>query len=677
MPAKPAATIVKPGWHDPTFVVVKFQDGLRIRAQQGALTDFGLGTLAPAANVLASIPGARWKPSHSAPEAKLDEWRDKAEQNLGRQVADLNLQFNLELPAGADASAVCDQLNALAIVELAKPIELPPPPPVPGSFVDEQVYLDPATAGIGAEPVWVMPGGTGAGVRICDIEYSWNLNHQDLPAVTLLGPASEDPFNDNDHGTAVLGELVSQPNGFGTTGICAASTMFIAGARTGGVYDVGAAITNALTTLVNGDVILIEQQIRGPNWIDDTTQFGLVPVEWDSNYYNAIVLAVGVGVIVVEAAGNGSQNLDGAEYNVGHAPFLLANDSGAIIVGAGARPGGSTTDRSRLGFSNFGATVDLQGWGEGVTTTGYGFRYNAEGVDLLYTGSFSGTSSASPIVTGACVLTRSIYRAATGTWLTPAQVRSALIATGSPQQSGANPASENIGPRPNIQAALNNLLGNRPPDARCRNRSIPVNANCCATVTAADIDNGSSDPDPGQPVTICITAVDGVPQNCVDSVFLCGTGARTFTLSVTDPLGITSTCNAQVTLIDTTPPSITCPPGLTIECDEPRDPSNTGSATATDNCGVSGIVFNDVITNQICTHTFTINRTWTASDAAGNTASCLQLIQVVDTTPPVITCPPDIRVPFGNKICDSAVQDWLDSTTATDNCDPDVAIVND
>ncbi|MGE0482281.1 MAG: HYR domain-containing protein, partial [Phycisphaerae bacterium] len=67
-----------------------------------------------------------------------------------------------------------------------------------------------------------------------------------------------------------------------------------------------------------------------------------------------------------------------------------------------------------------------------------------------------------------------------------------------------------------------------------------------------------------------------------------------------------------------------------------------------------------------------------ARDCCENPAmQCLATVDVIDDIPPVITCPPDIRVPFGNKICDSAVQDWLDSTTATDNCDPDVAIVND
>jgi uncharacterized repeat protein (TIGR01451 family) len=41
---------------------------------------------------------------------------------------------------------------------------------------------------------------------------------------------------------------------------------------------------------------------------------------------------------------------------------------------------------------------------------------------------------------------------------------------------------------------------------------------------------------------------------------------------------------------------------------------------------------------------YVIQRTWRATDACGNTASCVQRITVVDTVPPIITCEPDIRI---------------------------------
>lgn len=198
----------------------------------------------------------------------------------------------------------------------------------------------------------------------------------------------------------------------------------------------------AASTLSQGDIILIEQQLTGP--------LGeYVPVEWQRHNYDAIVAAVGNGMVVVEAAGNGGQNLDAPAYstgNGGHYPFLPQNDSGAIIVGAG-----SPMALDRMEFSCFGSRVNLQGWGHSVFTTGYGEWYSAEGRNLHYTCCFSGTSSASPIVASACILLQANHRARYGVPLTPARVRAALIATGTAQ---SNPQSGHIGPLPNVPAAI-------------------------------------------------------------------------------------------------------------------------------------------------------------------------------------------------------------------------------
>ena len=161
----------------------------------------------------------------------------------------------------------------------------------------------------------------------------------------------------------------------------------------------------------------------------------------------------------MEAGANGRQDLDLPIYssaNNGHWPFLPWNDSGAILVGAGAVPasfGGSTTARSRLSFSNYGSTVDLQGWGERVWTLGYGDAYSIEGSRYYYTRG-SGTSVAAPIVASACALLQSAFKARTAAALSPAEVTQLLAATGSVQQSGINPASQKIGPLPNVTAAI-------------------------------------------------------------------------------------------------------------------------------------------------------------------------------------------------------------------------------
>ena len=325
-------------------------------------------------------------------------------------------------------------------------------------YESQQGYLNPATAtnGVNAKHAWTFPGGNGANVRIVDIEYSWNLQHNDI-AATLLGPAPVVPMNitNNHHGTAVLGVLGGNLDGVGITGIAWGSTLFAAAVSTGSNtnYNLAGAITTALARLRPGDIIVIEQQTEGPGAATNDW----VPSEWFKPTYDAIVTAVANEVIVVAAAGNGTNNLDAAIFNTGHAPFLPENDSGAILVGAGAAPGPS--ERSKLEFSNWGSAVDLQGWGEGVVTTGYGDLDSADGTNALYTAVFNGTSSATPIVAGAIAALQGIIRARSGGVQTigPLEMRAIFQATGSLQTG----SSQNIGPLPNLAAAIPLALANR------------------------------------------------------------------------------------------------------------------------------------------------------------------------------------------------------------------------
>jgi len=472
---KPTKSVVPRGY-DPRHVEVKFLDDLDIVIGPGGYpvdrSDQVLKSAAASA-VFETISraGGKWERLPGVSEQTMDSLRAHAQASLQRVIADMNTYFFLSVPDGVSAAEWMDRLNALPEVEIASPISLPMPPPVP-NYVDSQGYLDPATDGIDAEYAWPLLGGTGAGVTICDLEYSWNLNHQDLPFVATLIPpgyvASDPDADSNQHGTAVLGEMVSLNNGWGTTGAAYGATAVVAPVYLNGWRRIATVIPYVTDNLTPGDVILIEQQTMGPNYTGDPvgTQIGMVPVEWDLDTYAAILTAVGNGFHVVEAAGNGDQDLDDPTYvdNSGWGPFLEAYNSGAIIVGAGAAPntfGGTAVDRSRLTFpnwwgSNYGSRVDVQGWGERVMTTGYGDGYGiaeGESPNLYYTW-FSGTSSASPIVASAVALLESIYEQRTGLTLSPAIARSTLILTGSRQQVGTNPPTQRIGPRPNLRAAL-------------------------------------------------------------------------------------------------------------------------------------------------------------------------------------------------------------------------------
>lgn len=337
-------------------------------------------------------------------------------------------------------------------------------PPATPDFTTSQIYLNAAPAGIDARYAWTRTGGRGAGVKIIDCEWGWNFSHEDL-IQKQIGVVFGGNSASNNHGTAVLGEYSGDVNSLGITGICsdatAGASSFVnspSSART---------IREAADRLNAGDIILLEIHRPGPN-ATGSGQFGFIAIEWWPDDFAAIRYAVNKGIIVVEAAGNGAQDLDAAVYNTRPAnfpaswrnPFNPANPSShAVVVGAGAPPPGTHgrnhgMDRSRLGFSNYGRRVDCQGWGREVTSAGYG---NLQGgaQNLWYTETFSGTSSASPIVVGALVCVQGILKAQGSPVLTPIGAINLLRSTGSPQEdTPGRPKTQRIGNRPNLRQMI-------------------------------------------------------------------------------------------------------------------------------------------------------------------------------------------------------------------------------
>lgn len=312
------------------------------------------------------------------------------------------------------------------------------------SFESYQGYLAAAPHGIDGPAAW-RRGQRGKGVWFADIEGGWNAAHEDLPGERIAhvgGILIRDPAW-RAHGTAVLGEVVGKDNGKGVVGI-APEVERVFTSSIGGTT-VANAIDAAAKHLRAGDVLLIELQGAGPRggrW---------VPVEYWDDAYDAIAAATKRGVVVIEAAGNGAEDLDLSIYK---GKFdRTKRDSGAIMVGAGGPPRQGFNDRERLDFSNYGARVDVQGWGRKVATLDYGDLQNCAGADRHYTGEFSGTSSASPIVAGAAVIVEG-YAKERGGVLSPMQVRDLLRSTGTPQTGNTR---EQIGPRPDLARALSEL----------------------------------------------------------------------------------------------------------------------------------------------------------------------------------------------------------------------------
>ncbi|MFV8344448.1 gliding motility-associated C-terminal domain-containing protein, partial [Flavobacterium sp. XS2P39] len=115
-----------------------------------------------------------------------------------------------------------------------------------------------------------------------------------------------------------------------------------------------------------------------------------------------------------------------------------------------------------------------------------------------------------------------------------------------------------------------------------------------------------------------------------------GSYAITRTWTATDACGNASTASQTINLIDTTAPAIAAlPSASTISC--PETPQFT-QASATDDCGSAvTLTFADVTTNGQCAGSYSVTRTWTATDACGNASTAVQTINVIDTTGPTTT----------------------------------------
>ena len=146
---------------------------------------------------------------------------------------------------------------------------------------------------------------------------------------------------------------------------------------------------------------------------------------------------------------------------------------------------------------------------------------------------------------------------------------------------------------------------------------------------------------------------------------------RIFT--ATDNCGNTSSASQTISVIDTTPPTISgVPSDLSLECDEeipaPINP------VVTDNCGNTTVSVDETtVQSSICESNFTIIRTYTATDDCGNTSSTTQTITITDTTAPTLTfeTPQLINFMSGDTLlleCNELFN-VEDAAIISDNCD--------
>jgi hypothetical protein len=395
---------------------------------------------------------------HSLTQSKILELENIKNLNDKSKapIHSLTAYWRLDCRNVSDMNGLLKILRALQEVDTAyRELKVTDPAVNPGddTYNTTQNYLDAASTGINARWAWNQTNGIGAGIAFIDLEQGWFPNHEDLPGPTILHGDNKDGVGGykGDHGTAVLGEVVGVDNTVGIVGIAPGITStnmvshYDATSNTNG--HVADAIVAAITNLNVGDVLLLE------------VQRSLLPTEIDDADFDAIRLAVAHGIIVIEAAGNGNEDLDTWQNSNNQQILNPASpqfrDSGAIIVGASE----SAFPHDRWASSNFGLRIDCFGWGENIVTAGYGDLDAGTGDDSTYTDSFGGTSGASPMIAGAALIVQGMYEANTNTRLSPGQMRTLLSTLGTSQ--GPNTAG-NIGIMPDLQQILQNVLGVTP-----------------------------------------------------------------------------------------------------------------------------------------------------------------------------------------------------------------------
>ncbi len=212
-----------------------------------------------------------------------------------------------------------------------------------------------------------------------------------------------------------------------------------------------------------------------------------------------------------------------------------------------------------------------------------------------------------------------------------------------------------------------------PPAAFCASVSpINLDANGSFVLNATSANNNSTDNTyPQCPLDYDIS-VDGGTFDASFEFECVHLGNRLLTLRVTDAAGNTATCTQIVLVKDITPPSITPPVHITINCDESTAVANTGTFSGvSDNCDLDVVVAQqpDVFIPGGCPNSFTIVRSWKATDDSNNMTTVSHSIFVQDVEDPVFNIQNTIVIQTDDPdFCDAPLNLQLTQDSVSDNC---------
>ena len=152
---------------------------------------------------------------------------------------------------------------------------------------------------------------------------------------------------------------------------------------------------------------------------------------------------------------------------------------------------------------------------------------------------------------------------------------------------------------------------------------------------------------------VTISEVADTTYSCANSYVV----TRAFTAM--DECGNSTSATQTITIQDTTSPEFThVPEDYTAEC---SDMHPLDAATASDNCGMVQVTMQADTAFGDCVGSYTVTRTFTATDACNNHAMATQVITIQDTTGPVLTIPADYTAECVEELV-------FDDASAEDNC---------
>ncbi|WP_085679279.1 MULTISPECIES: S8 family serine peptidase [unclassified Pseudomonas] len=381
--------------------------------------------------------------------------------NLARTLAALeyveSLQFHVDVqepspPVFAVIAGLITLLGGVAVVLAKRDSTDAQPTP---DFEKQQHYLDAPNyrwKGLNVRRAWGRQV-TGKGARIHFSDGGLFPQHEDLRDNPNLRVVTQGPNHNPKHGTASAGILVATANGLGVSGIAKDSELYLYNNRAEDATWLSLTISALLRHVEPGDIVGINRQTINP--ADPNT---LLPAVHDALWRDMVRELVRRGAVVVAAGCNGSSRTDADHGTVAghgvdlsqHRNFADHADVGAILVGAC-----QSWDGKPHAYSNHNYRYRmLNAWGDSVVTLSYGDLQDEEGDDRDYTDTYAGTSSATPMVTGALSLIQSYAMEQHHIYLNADQMHLLVMASGYGEATLPDTDVLPMGARPNVEGAL-------------------------------------------------------------------------------------------------------------------------------------------------------------------------------------------------------------------------------